>query len=63
MLTKVAKCPYCNVTLEEDDCIDMEDEISRLVKLLVGSCPDCGREFKWVEIFTYDGAGPPMEIM
>ena len=62
-MTKVAKCPHCNVTLKEDDCIDMEDEISRLVKRLVGHCENCGREFQWIEIFTYDGAGPPMEII
>ena len=62
-MSKVAKCPYCNVTLDEDDCIDIEDEGSRIVKQLIGSCEDCGREFQWVEIFIYEGAGPPMEIL
>lgn len=62
-MTKVAKCPVCNVTLDEDDCVDIEDESSRLVKQLVGHCVDCGREYQWVEIFTYDGAGPPVEII
>ena len=62
-MTKVAKCPCCNVTLDEDDCIDIEDEGSRIIKQLVGSCLDCGREYHWVEIFTYEGAEPPVEIM
>ena len=29
-----AKCPYCNVTLDEDDCTDIQDEGERLVKRL-----------------------------
>ena len=62
-MTKVAKCPHCNVTLEEDDCIDIEDEISRLVKQLVGHCVDCGREYQWVEVYAYEGARPPVEIL
>ena len=60
---KYAKCPHCNVSLEEDDCTDIENEVSRLVKRLVGHCEDCGREFQWMEIFNYVEASDPVEIM
>lgn len=58
-----AKCPYCNVTLDEDDCTDIEDEGERLVKRMVGHCRDCRREFQWKEIFNYIEASDPVEIM
>lgn len=58
-----AKCPHCNVSLDEDDCIDIEDEGFRLVKRLVGSCPDCGRQFQWREHYNYIEASDPVEIM
>lgn len=60
---KYAKCPHCNVSLDEDDCTDIEDEGSRLVKRLVGSCPDCGREFQWSEFYDYVEASDPVEMM
>lgn len=58
-----AKCPHCNVSLDEDDCIDIEDEGFRLVKRLVGSCPDCGRQFQWREYYNYIEASDPVKIM
>lgn len=58
-----AKCPHCNVVLDEEDCIDIEDEGERLVRRVVGSCRDCRREFQWREIYIYVEASDPVEIM
>lgn len=50
-----AKCPYCNVELEEDDCFDVVDSGDICVKYLAGHCPQCDKDFQWKEIYEFSG--------
>ena len=47
-------CPYCKVTLNDFDHYDCYDTDDITVYYTTGTCPECGKEYKWEEIYKYD---------
>ena len=57
-----AKCPHCNKMVLEDKTADVKSEDGRIIRCIVGSCPDCKREFRWLEFYDYVEASDLVEI-
>ena len=48
------KCPHCNVEIETEDRIDFSVESQEIVECkMLGSCPECGRTYTWLESYKY----------
>ena len=67
METKIAKCPYCNNELTEDDVYDAttdrtDDGRFAVVHNIVGHCDECGKEFQWEEIYAFEEARKVVEV-
>ena len=54
-----ATCPDCGGELEELDCLDIEDDVSRVHLLKNGKCSCCGKHYMWSEVFVYEGYTTP----
>lgn len=48
------KCPVCGGIVYADDTLDNDWEHDRCYNKVEGTCPDCGRSWLWVEIYTLD---------
>lgn len=48
------KCPVCGGIVYADDILDNDWEHDRCYNKVEGTCPDCGRSWLWVEIYTLD---------
>ena len=42
-------CPHCGAELEQDDVYDRTDNND----YCVGHCPECDKEYQWIEIYTF----------
>lgn len=49
-----ALCPHCDYDLFIDDCIDNEYDSGKNISYWVGHCPECGKNFRWKEIYLFD---------
>lgn len=48
-----AVCPICGYKLIEDDSYDISIDISECCVYIVGHCENCGKEYKWKNIFSF----------
>lgn len=48
-------CEGCDTYLEVDDCLDSECDGFVSTYKYVGHCPNCGTNYSWVEIYTWQG--------
>lgn len=48
------KCPICGGTVRAVDTLDSEWELGRYYDTVEGTCPDCGKSWRWVEVYTFD---------
>lgn len=49
-----AICPHCDCDLEIDDCPDIDFDSGKIISCLVGHCTECGKDFRWEEIYLFD---------
>lgn len=49
------KCPNCGCpNLRAIDTLDTEYDSGSYYDVVEGTCPDCGKSWRWVEVFTFD---------
>ena len=48
------KCPNCGGIVHAVDTLDSEWELGRYYDTVEGTCPDCGKSWRWVEVYTFD---------
>ena len=46
-------CPACNVELVTDEAYDGYIGINEREEEWFGYCPECGRHYHWIEVYTY----------
>ena len=53
MNLEMPQCPECEVELDFDDTIDewCNGDVIELKK--VGHCPNCGKEYKWKDVYSW----------
>ena len=49
------KCPDCGFYPDYDDKIDDEFDGSFYNSFWEGHCPECGKKFRWKEIYIFNG--------
>lgn len=50
------KCPICDGIVHAVDTLDTEYFNGSYYDIVEGTCPDCGKSWQWVEVFTFDHA-------
>ena len=57
------KCPYCNVELDEEttDNYSWENYDEKVILYYIANCPNCGRAFKWEEVYEWTGSFDNLE--
>lgn len=53
-MSDYALCPHCDCDLEIDDCFDIEFDGGKVTHCWKGYCPECGKNFRWKEIYLFD---------
>lgn len=48
------KCPHCDIELEDYNHYDCYDTNDITVYYTTGFCPECGKGYRWEEIYTYN---------
>lgn len=48
------KCPNCGNYIHAVDTLDTEYDDGSYYDVVVGTCPDCGKSWRWAEVFTFD---------
>lgn len=46
-------CPVCDVELVTDEVFDGYIGINEREEEWFGYCPECGRHYHWIEVYTY----------
>ena len=46
-------CPVCDVELITDEVFDGSIDIDEREEEWFGYCPECGRHYHWIEVYTY----------
>lgn len=46
-------CPICDVELETDEVFDGCIGINEREEEWFGHCPQCGKYYRWTEVYTY----------
>lgn len=49
-----AMCPHCDHDLFIDDSTDIEYDSGKNISYWVGHYPECGKNFRWKEIYLFD---------
>lgn len=57
-----AMCYHCDSALESYDVVEVWDEPNGIGHLVVGTCPICGRQYQWEEVFEYVGYKNVQEV-
>ena len=50
-----AKCPYCGMTLEDNELLDCYCDGERAINKYTGECPACKKHFVWEELYKFEG--------
>lgn len=53
-MSDTAMCPHCDHDLFIDDSTDIEYDSGKNISYWVGHCPECGKNFRWKEIYLFD---------
>ena len=49
------RCPYCHsFDLRATNFLDSEYAYGFYYNVVEGTCPDCGKSWRWVDVFTLD---------
>lgn len=48
------KCPNCGSMIYAVETLDTEYDCGSYYDTVEGTCPDCGKSWRWVEVFTFD---------
>ena len=48
------KCPNCGGIVRAVDTFDTEYDDGSYYDIVEGTCPNCGKSWHWVEVFTLD---------
>lgn len=51
MITPI--CPNCGHELIEDESYDIFIDISECREYVVGHCENCGKKYRWINIFSF----------
>ena len=62
-MMKTATCSNCGAELEQDECYDTNFEGSFIANYIAGHCPNCNKEFQWVEVYDYKGVEEIEEVI
>lgn len=46
-------CPHCGSDIEHVETVYSYTDEGSTEYLCVGSCPTCGREYQWREVYTF----------
>lgn len=46
-------CPVCDVELITDEVFDGSIGVDEREEEWFGYCPECGRHYHWIEVYTY----------
>ena len=52
-MVKIAICPNCSEELMEDECYDTDFGSDYIRNFISGHCPECEKEFQWIEIYEF----------
>jgi hypothetical protein len=61
-MKKIAICPNCGEELTQDECYDTHFEQEYIANFIAGHCPNCEKEFQWVEVYNYAGVDEIEEV-
>ena len=48
------KCPNCDSCLDYGDKVNDEFDGSFYISIWEGHCPECGKKFRWSEIYEFN---------
>ena len=48
------KCPNCGSYVRAIDTLDSEYSNGQYYDNVEGTCSDCGKSWRWIEVFTFD---------
>lgn len=49
------RCPFCGcLDLRAVDTLDTEYFNDSYHDVVKGTCPDCGKSWRWIEVFSFD---------
>ena len=48
------KCPNCGGMVFAVDTLDSEWYSGKYYDAVEGTCPDCGKSYKWTEVYTFE---------
>ena len=48
------KCPNCGGMVFAVDTLDSEWFNGNYYDAVEGTCPDCGKSYKWTEVYTFE---------
>lgn len=48
------KCPNCGGMVFAVDTLDSEWYNGSYYDAVEGTCPDCGKSYKWTEVYTFE---------
>ena len=46
-------CPYCNTWITSDEMGDYDCDGTTTWIEVTGTCPKCGKSWKWIEVYTF----------
>lgn len=61
-MSDYAICPHCDCYLEIDDCSDIEFDSGKIISYWLGHCTECGKSFKWEEVYLFDRVENLVEV-
>ena len=48
------KCPNCGNEIYAIDTLDSDCSGDSYFDYVEGTCPNCGKSWRWIEVFTFD---------
>lgn len=62
-MSDYALCPHCDCDLFVDDCYDNKYyNCGENVSCWTGHCPECGKNFRWKEVYLFDRIEDLVEV-
>lgn len=48
------KCPNCGGVVHAVDTLDSEWDNGKYYDTVEGTCPDCGKSWRWIEVYSFE---------